>query len=78
MLRLQRAPRGTSFAFYGVFVNPLNRHIYVQILVFLTDPEFQFTVDTHNWALSCPFLLRQTLTFRQVDTPSVASEESDD
>ena len=62
MLRLSRAPR----------------HLYLTILLFLVDEETEFTVDSIRLAISCPFLWRQTLTFRQVDTPSVASVDSDD
>ena len=78
MLRLSRAPRGTSAGFYYIFVSPLNRHLYLTILLFLVDEETEFTIDSIRLAISCPFLWRQTLTFRQVDTPSVASVDSDD
>ena len=77
MLRSYRVPRGHSLAFYGVFISPLNRRIFLQILVFLTDSSFQFTLDTHCFSLSCAFFCRQTLTFREVDTPSVAADDSD-
>ena len=77
MLRLHRAPRGTTLAFYGVFVNPLHRHLLLQIWEYLVDSDHQFTVHTLNFALSCPFFQNRILTIRQVDTPSVASEDSD-
>ena len=77
MIRLHRAPRGTTLAFYGVFVNPLHRHLLLQIWEYLVDLDHQFTVHTLNFAVSCPFFQHRILTIRQVDTPSVASEDSD-
>ena len=75
-----RAPRGLigpSAGFYLVFAYPLHQHIFVQIILFLADEDTGFTIDTHRFAATSRALFRLTLTFRQVDTPSLASEESD-
>ena len=63
--------------FYLVFAFPLNNHLYTNIVLFLADPQAQFTIDTENLARCSSFFLRRTLRFRVVDTPSVASEPSD-
>ena len=54
-----------------------NNHLYTNIVLFLADPQAQFTIDTEHLARCSSFFLRRTLRFRVVDTPSVASEPSD-
>jgi len=74
----QRGLIGPSAGFYLVFAFPLHRHISIQIILFLTDEDIGFTGDTTEFAWTSPFLLLQTVTFRQVDTPSVASLSDSD
>ena len=74
------APRGLigpSAGFYLVFAYPLHQHIFIQIILFLADEDTGFTIDTNRFAATSPALFRLTVTFREVDTPSLASEESD-
>ena len=81
MRRTIRAPRGLigpSANFYLIFGYPLHRHIFVEITLFLTDVDTNFTLDTHCLAVSSRFLWVQVLTFRQVDTPSLASPADSD
>lgn len=75
---LHRGPIGISERCYAVLVSPLNRHLFIQIILFLADDQTNFTVDTTAFALTSRFFLRQTLTFREVDTPSIASLEDSD
>jgi hypothetical protein len=74
----QRGLIGPSAGFYLVFAFPLHRHISIQIILFLTDEDTGFTGDSTEFAWTSPFLLLQTVTFRQVDTPSVASLSDSD
>ena len=73
----QRGLIRPSENFYLVFAFPLNNHLYTNIVLFLADPQAQFTIDTEHLARCSSFFLRRTLRFRVVDTPSVASEPSD-
>lgn len=63
---------------YLVFGHLPTARPFIAIVLFLADEEARFTVDTEHFAQSCSFLLRRTLTFRTVDTPSVASGEASD
>jgi hypothetical protein len=65
--------QGASEAFYLVFAFPLHKHLLVNILLYLTDDSAGFTVDILQLSSSSSLMLRNCLTFRQVDTPSVAS-----
>ena len=78
MFRLILAPRGPSEHFYQIFVSPLNRHLSLEIILFLVEADTSWTLDTFCFATTCRFLWLETRRFRQVDTPSVASLESDD
>ena len=78
MFRLTLAPRGPSEHFYQIFVSPLNRHLSLEIILFLVEEDTSWTLDTFCFATTCRFLWLETRRFRQVDTPSVASLESDD
>ena len=72
------APRiliGPSEAFRLLFTHPLFRHLCVEIILFLADETSGFTADTQHFAQTS-FLLRLTVTFRCVDTPSVGSPVS--
>ena len=73
----QRGLIRPSENFYLVFAFPLNNHLYTNIVLFLADPQAQFTIDTEHLARCSSFFLRRTLRFRVVDTPSVVSEPSD-
>jgi len=76
--RLNIRPRqfqGASEAFYLVFAFPLHKHLLVNILLYLTDDSAGFTVDILQLSSSSSLMLRNCLTFRQVDTPSVASPD---
>lgn len=74
---IPRSLRGLTTPVYLVFAFPLHRHLFVEIVLYIADEEAGFTDDTDNLALCCTFLYRQTLLFRTVDTPSLASEASD-
>jgi hypothetical protein len=74
---ISRGLRGRTTPFYLVFAFPLNRSLFVTIVLYIADEHAGFTADTDSLALCCTFLYRQTLQFRTVDTPSVASEASD-
>ena len=73
------APRiliGPSEAFRLLFTHPLFRHLCVEIILFLADETSGFTADTQHFAQTSSVLLRVTVTFRCVDTPSVGSPVS--
>ena len=74
---ISRGLRGRTTPFYLVFAFPLNRSLFVTIVLYIADEHAGFTEDTDSLALCCTFLYRQTLQFRMVDTPSLASEASD-
>ena len=79
MRSLAIAPRtliGPPAAFRVIFTHPLFRHLCVEIILFLADETSGFTADTQHFAQTSSFLLRLTLTFRRVDTPSVGSPVS--
>ena len=79
MRSLAIAPRiliGPPAAFRVIFTHPLFRHLCVEIILFLADETSGFTADTQAFAQTSSFLLRLTLTFRRVDTPSVGSPVS--
>ena len=78
MFRLTLAPRGPSEHFYQIFISPLHRHLSLAIILFLVEVDTSWTLDTFCFATTCRFLWLETRRFRQVDTPSVASVESDD
>ena len=76
--RLNIRPRqfqGASEAFYLVFAFPLHKHLLVDILLYLTDDSAGFTVDIAQLGCCSSLMWRNCTTFRQVDTPSVASLE---
>ena len=79
MRRSAIAPRiliGPSDAFRLLFTHPLFRHLCVEIILFLADETSGFTADTQHFAQTSSVLLRVTVTFRCVDTPSVGSPVS--
>ena len=62
-----------SESFYLIFAYPLHKHLVVSIILFLADEDAEFTCDICRLCCSSSFMWTQCMTFRCVDTPSVAS-----
>ena len=79
-IRLQPIGRGTitgtSANFYLIFCAPVHRDIFANIVTFLWDDLGRFGTDICNLSFSCCFLYTWTRRSQQVDTPSVALEDS--
>ena len=65
--------QGASESFYLIFAYPLHKHLVVNIILFLADEDAEFTCDICRLCCSSSFMWTQCMTFRCVDTPSVAS-----
>ena len=67
--------QGASESFYLIFAYPLHKHLVLNIILFIADEDADFTGDICRLSCSSSFMWKQCMTFRCVDTPSLASED---
>ena len=70
--------QGSSESFYLIFAYPLHKHLVVHIILVLADEDADFTCDIGRICCTSSFMWKQCMTFRCVDTPSVASLDDSD
>ena len=67
--------RGASESFYLIFAYPLHKHLVLNIILFIADEDADFTWDIYQLSVCSSFMWKRCMTFRCVDTPSLASED---
>ena len=67
--------QGASESFFLIFAYPLHKHLVLNIILFIADDDADFTGDIYRLSFCSSFMWKQCMTFRCVDTPSLASED---